>query len=211
VSNITTLFWDIGGVLLTDGWDREERRAACEKFGLEPMEFEQRHQVITDPFEKGEVGLDEYLDQTVFHRARQFTRHEFRDFMFAQSRPYLKNLTVARQVARSGLFLMAALNNESLDLNLHRIKRFELRSCFSAFFTSCFLGIMKPEEKIYRLTLQVTQRLPGECLFIDDRPHNLQYPQKLGMQTIHYRDPAQLQRELGEYGIAVPESAGRGA
>ncbi len=211
MGSITTLFWDIGGVLLTDGWDTEERRAACQKFGLEPVEFEERHRVIIDPFEKGELPLDQYLDETVFYRSRQFTRREFKEFMFAQSKPNQKNLMIARQLARSGRYLMAALNNESLDLNIHRIERFELRSCLSVFFTSCFLGTMKPEEKIYRLALQVTQRPPEECLFIDDRPVNLQYPQQIGMQTIHYQDPAQLRRELGRHGIAVTESAGKGA
>ncbi len=211
MAGITTLFWDIGGVLLTDGWDREERRAACEKFGLEPVDFEQRHQSITDSFEKGEVGLDQYLDLTVFYRSRQFARKDFKDFMFSESRSFQKNLVVAGQLARSGRFLMATLNNESLELNVHRIERFRLRNCFSAFFTSCFLGTMKPEEKIYQLALQITQRPPGECLFIDDRSLNLQYPQKLGMQTIHYENPAQLRHDLGQHGIAISESAGKGA
>ena len=110
---------------------------------------------------------------------------------------------IVQRLARSGKYLMATLNNESLELNLHRIEKFQLRDYFAAFFSSCFLGVKKPERAIYRLASQITQRNPDECLFIDDRVLNLECAQSLGMRTIHFRNAAKLTQELQTHGVKV--------
>ena len=200
---ITALFWDVGGVLLTNGWDRAARRRATEQFRLDWEEFEDRHELMAPDFEGGRLTLDEYLQRTVFYRARPFSREEFKASMVAQSQPLPEVLALAARVANSGKYLMATLNNESLELNLYRIEQFRLRDYFNAFFSSCFLGVKKPERAIYRLASQITQRSLEECLFIDDRALNLECAQHLGMRTVHYQDPAQLRRELQKHGIDV--------
>ena len=203
MAELTALFWDVGGVLLTNGWDRAARRRATEQFKLDWEEFEDRHELMVPDFEGGRLTLDEYLQRTVFYRARSFGREEFKASMFAQSQPLPEVLALAARLANSGKYLMATLNNESLELNLYRIQQFRLRDYFNAFFSSCFLGVKKPERAIYRLASQITQRSLEECLFIDDRALNLECAQHLGMRTVHYQDPTQLRRELQEHGIDV--------
>jgi len=196
VAEVKGLFWDVGGILLTNGWDRATRRRAVETFNLDLEEFEDRHEQVDAAFELGQLGLDGYLDRTVFYRSRPFTKQALKEFMFAQSAPYPEALAIVERLAGSGRYLLATLNNESLELNLHRIDRFGLRRYFSMFLSSCFLGAKKPDHTIFRLALQLTQLAPEEALFIDDRALNLECARSYGMHTIHYQHVAQLQEEL---------------
>ena len=198
---ITTIFFDIGGVLLTDGWGHDSRRAAAERFGLDWDEYSDRHEKVAHAIETNRVTLDQYLTRVVFYRPRAFTREEFRAYIFAQSQPKPDAIEIARQLAASDKHFMATINNEILELNVYRIEQFGLRQYFPVFFSSCFLGIRKPDEAIYRTALQVTQREPAECIFIDDREVNLECPRELGLATILFRDAAQLRRELKENGV----------
>ena len=200
---ITTIFFDIGGVLLTDGWGHDSRRVAAEQFGLDWDEYGERHEKVAHAIETNRVTLDQYLNRVVFYRSRAFTREEFRDFIFAQSQPKPDAIEIARQLAASRKYFMATINNEILELNLYRIEQFGLRRCFSVFFSSCFLGIRKPDEAIYRTALQATQRRPEECIFIDDREVNLECPRELGLATILFHEAEQLRRELMENGVAL--------
>jgi putative hydrolase of the HAD superfamily len=208
MTEITALFWDIGGVLLTNGWDHAERRRAAEHFGLDLEDFESRHTQVVAAFETREMTLQEYLWETVFYEPRAFTPAEFRKLMFAQSQPCRKALRIAEDLRRTRRYLMASVNNESLDLNLYRIRQFELRNCLCVFFSSCFVGARKPGKEIYNHALELTQRAPAECIMIDDRPENLEAPRALGMRTIQYRTPAQLRAELAGQGVACEVAAG---
>jgi len=201
MAEITALFWDVGGVLLTNGWDKRSRRKLAEKFNLDWEDFEGRHELISTALETGQLGLDHYLDRTIFCRHREFTKQALKDFIFAQSEPYPESLAVVERLARMKRFFLATLNNESLELNLYRIRHFGLRNYFSAFFSSCFLGVKKPDETIYRLALQISQRAPEECLFIDDRGLNVECARREGMLTIQFQNPIQLEAELRKLGI----------
>ena len=200
---ITTIFFDIGGVLLTDGWGHDSRRAAAEKFGLDWDEYTDRHEKVAHDLEISRMTLDRYLDRAIFYRPRPFTREEFREFIFAQSEPKPEVFKVVGELRQTDRYLMATLNNEILELNLYRIERFDLRRYFPAFFSSCFLGLRKPDEAIYRMVLQVTQRTPQECIFIDDREVNLECPRELGINTILFKDAVQLRTELVGEGVPV--------
>lgn len=200
---ITTLFWDIGGVILTNGWDRESRKQATEAFHLDWGEFEDRHDLSFPAFDSGQITLNEYLDRTLFYRARPFTREEFTAFMFAQSKEYPETRTILDKVASSGKYFVGSINNEPLELNQYRIEAFHLRRDFCVFFSSCYVHSRKPEEAIFRVALEVSQRPPEECLFIDDRTLNLDSPRRLGMNTIHHQGAEQLRSELGKYGVEV--------
>ena len=200
---ITTLFWDIGGVVLTNGWDRESRRAAAQAFQLDSEDFQDRHDLSFPAFDSGQITLDQYLDRTLFYRSRTFTREEFTAFMFAQSREYPETRAVLSAAARTGKYFIASINNEPLELNNYRIEAFNLRKDFTAFFSSCYLHSRKPEEAIFRIALEVTQRPAEECVFIDDRPLNLENPRRLGMNVVHHRNAPQLVADLKSLGIAV--------
>jgi putative hydrolase of the HAD superfamily len=204
VADITTMFWDMGGVILTNAWDGPARKRAAEKFQLDWDDFEGRHELMLDAFEKGQATLEEYLNRVVFYRSRHFTREEFKAFMCEQSQPFPESLAVLESVAAAGQYLLVALNNESLELNDYRIERFRLSDYFDVFLSSCFLGVRKPHRQIFQLALSITYRDPDECVFIDDRPLNLECAKELGMQTIQYQNPAQLQDELRRIGVSLP-------
>src|ERR1700722_8089644 len=198
---IRAIFWDVGGVLLSNAWDHTERAAALEHFHLDEKEFHSRHEMVVSSFERGKITLEEYLDRTVFYRDRPFTRDEFRDYMYSLSTPMPEVLAFARSLADSGKYFMGTLNNESLELNLHRIEKFGLREIFRLFVSSCFVGLRKPESGIYRLAIEITQMNPGQCCFIDDRALNLECAAKMGMRTIQMQGLEQLRSELGKLGV----------
>jgi putative hydrolase of the HAD superfamily len=203
LAKITTLFWDIGGVILTNGWDRGSRKEAASAFHLDWEEFQDRHDLSFPAFDTGQITLNEYLDRTLFYRQRSFTREEFTAFMFAQSQECPDTRAILDRVSSSGKYFVGAINNEPLELNQYRIEAFDLRRNFLVFFSSCYVRSRKPEETIFRVALEVTQRPPEQCLFIDDRPLNLESPRRLGMNAIHHQNAEQLRSELGNYGVVV--------
>ena len=198
---IRALFWDIGGVLLTNAWDRVEREQAVTRFQLDAVDFQDRHEMLVSSFERGKISLDEYLDRTVFYRDRPFTLDEFKAYMFSRSQPNPEALAFARRLAASKRFLMASINNESAELNRFRIDTFALREIFDVFISSCFVGLRKPEQGIYRLALDITQRAPDECCFIDDRSLNLEAAKALGMYVIQMTGVEALRKQLSGLGV----------
>ena len=198
---IHAIFWDVGGVLLTNAWDRTQRAAALEHFHLDNEEFHDRHELLVSPFERGKITLDEYLDRTVFYRPRPFTREEFRQFMFSLSQPFPDVLQFAQVLRDSRKYFMGTINNESRELNLHRIQEFDLKKIFQVFVSSCYVGLRKPERDIYRLALEITQITPEECCFIDDRSLNLECAAQLGMHTVEMKTLDKLREKLAGIGV----------
>ena len=201
MTKITAIFWDVGGVLLTNAWDHNERREAIAKFGLDANDFEQRHEAAVSDFERGKLDLEGYLDRTVFYQYRPFTREAFQQFMFSRSQPKREVLAVARGLAAGGRFFMSTINNESTELNMFRIHEYRLGEIFQLFVSSCYVGLRKPELNIYQLALNLTARPADECCFIDDRPENLEPAQQLGMHCIRMQTVSQLREELHRLGV----------
>ncbi len=201
MAEIRALFWDIGGVLLTNAWDHEERDQAIARFQLEKAELEARHKELFVPFEEGKFSLDEYLERAVFYKPRTFTAEEFKEFMRSLSKPNHEALEIARGL--SAKYPMATINNESREFNEYRIRTFGLRNCFHLFVSSCYVGVRKPGERIYRLALDLTQRSAEECCFIDDRPVNIEGAGKVGMQTVLMQNADQLRNDLKTLGVAL--------
>ena len=202
MATITAIFWDVGGVLLSNAWDREQRQRTLNQFELDEVEFESRHEMLVSSLERGKISLQEYLERTIFYRPRSFTPDAFKAYMFALSQPDTETLQLATELSKSCKYLMSTINNESKELNLYRIQTFGLREIFSLFVSSCFVGLRKPEEGIYRLALEITQRTPEQCCFIDDRPLNLDSASRLGMHVIQMESAQQLRQELQKLGVA---------
>lgn len=197
---ITHVFFDVGGVLGTNSWDRYNRAEAIRLFGLD-NEYKDRHDEVIGDFESGRMTLEEYLHTTVFYKERSFTRAEFVAHIKAQSKPHADTLALARRLAdRSAVHLMT-LNNESEELNRFRIARFGLHHIFTAFLSSCWLGAVKPSRLIYERALGIAQAPAAQVVFIDDRMQNLDQAQALGMQTIHYTEATALETELQKFGL----------
>jgi len=208
MSAINQVLFDIGGVLGSNGWDREQRAVAVEKFALDSEDFQYRHEETVGAFESGQISLDEYLDVTVFWQPRAFSRDDFKRFMFSLSTPWADSLDVVRRLrqrtrGRPTRVRMATLNNESRELNEYRIRYFGLCELFDVFFSSCWLGVRKPTRQIYERVLGMTQADPASSVFVDDREQNLAPARALGMQTIRFTSADQLSRSLVGLGFDV--------
>jgi putative hydrolase of the HAD superfamily len=202
MAEISTVLFDVGGVLLTNGWDRTERAAVLEQFALDGVAFEQRHELANDAWEKGLMTADQYLLQTVFYEPRPFTPGAFLEAMMERSRLLPHGaMRILQELAASEEVELAMLNNEARELNDYRIERFALGLYFDVFLSSCYLGLRKPDAKIFEVALDVLQRDPEEVAFIDDREQNCAAAAALGIHAIRYHDEAQCVQALERLGL----------
>jgi putative hydrolase of the HAD superfamily len=200
---ITHIFFDVGGVLGTGGWDAEQRARAADRFGLDPADFDRRHAEVDEMWEDGRMTLDQYLDCTVFTEPRRFDRQQFISFMLSQSEPFPETISIARSLAQADHYRLMTLNNESAELNRYRLRHFGLTGIFDAFFSSCWLGALKPSVRIFELALSLSQADPVRSVFIDDRQENTASARALGFHTIRFEGARQLESELYALGIGT--------
>jgi putative hydrolase of the HAD superfamily len=204
---ITTLFLDIGGVLLTNGWDRAIRMRASEKFGLDYQEMDERHHLTFDTYEEGKLSLDEYLKRVVFYQKRSFSRDEFKAFMYAQSQPFEEMIDLVRKLKKLYGLQIAAVSNEGRELTVYRVQQFELGTFIDFFISSCFVHYRKPDADIYRIALDLAQVGPEQVVYIDDRALFVEVAQGLGLQGIVHKDSASTQRTLEGMGLALKQES----
>jgi putative hydrolase of the HAD superfamily len=196
------ILFDVGGVLLTNGWDQCERAAAAEHFQLDLSALESRHLACYKKWDRDEISADEYLDATVFYQPRNFSRSEFLAFMHAQSKPLpVGALGILAQLAASNKCLLGALNNEARETNEYRFSHFGLRAFFKVALSSCYLGLRKPEPAYFRRALDILDRPAERILFIDDREENVAAAITAGMKAIRFEGAESLWLELVRLGV----------
>jgi putative hydrolase of the HAD superfamily len=184
MTKATTLFLDIGGVLLSDGWGLDFRTLAASAFAIDPGEMERLHHQAFDTYELGKLSLDDYLGRVVFHRPRPFTPAQFKRFMFAQSKPCPEMLELVRRLkAQHGLKLIV-VSNEGRELNAHRIRKFKLAGLVDCFVSSCFVHLRKPDPDIFRLALDLAQTPVRQIVYIENTPMFVQVAEGLGIRSI---------------------------
>jgi putative hydrolase of the HAD superfamily len=181
---ITTLFLDIGGVLLTNGWDHNIRARAAEKFSLDYAEMNERHHLTFDTYEEGKLSLDEYLNRVVFYQKRSFSREEFKAYMYAQSQPFPEMLELMLGIKNQYGLEVAAVSNEGRELTTYRVQKFKLGTIIDFFVSSCFVHFRKPDADMYRITLDIAQVRPEQVVYIDDRAMFVEVAQGLGINGI---------------------------
>ncbi len=191
------ILFDIGGVLLTNGWDHCERAAVLDHFHLDHAEFEKRHATANDPWERDLISAKAYLDETVFYEPRSFSYDDFLEAIFAQS-VELSNggLGILHELAASGRYMLGCLNNEAREPNEHRFQKFDLRRYFDVALSSCFIGLRKPKREMYRRALDIIGKPAERILFIDDRPENAAAGAAVGMKSIWFKGADTLRRDL---------------
>jgi putative hydrolase of the HAD superfamily len=206
-ARVTTLFLDVGDVLLTDGWGHLARRRAAKYFKLAWAEMEERHALVFETHEEGRMTFQEYLDWVVFYRKRPFTRSQFRDFIFAQSKPYPGMIElIARLKVRYGLKIVV-VSNESREMNAYRIRAFKLDRLADAFITSCFVHMRKPDVNIFRLALDVAQTPPARIVYIDNTPMFVQIAEGLGIRSILHVDLKSTCAKLASFGLQTQQES----
>ena len=198
---IRSLFLDVGGVLLSDGWDHHSRRHAAATFKLDCAELEKRHHMMFETYEAGKLTLDEYLSLVIFHQERLFTRAQFRRFMFAQSKPHTEMIALfARLKVRLGLKVVA-VSNEARELNAYRIRKFRLAALVDAFVTSCFVHVRKPDSDIFRLALDIAQVPASQVLYVENTPMFVEIAAGLGIRGILHADYKTTRAKLAAFGL----------
>jgi putative hydrolase of the HAD superfamily len=203
---ITCAFLDIGGVLLTDGWDHLARKRAAKNFKLEWAEMEDRHRLTFEIYEEGKITLQEYLSLVVFHKKRPFTCNQFQRFMFAQSKPFPEMIALVAQLKLQLGMKIAIVSNEGRELNAYRIRKFNLDRFVDCFISSCFVHIRKPDVNIFRLALDIAQVPASRAVYIDNTPMFVQVAEGLGIQSILHTDCKSTRAGLSALGLNVAEN-----
>jgi putative hydrolase of the HAD superfamily len=199
----TTIFTDIGGVLLTNGWDRTGRQRAIKYFKLDPVETEERHHLTFDTYESGKISLTEYLKRLVFYTKRNFTEEEFRKFMFNESKPFPEMLDLIRGIKAKYGIKVAVVSNEGRELNNYRISKFKLNEFVDFFISSCFVHFRKPDADIFKVALDIAQVSPEKVIYLEDRPMFVQVADTLGIQGIIHKDFNTTKKQLADLGWVI--------
>ncbi|MDQ6771116.1 MAG: HAD-IA family hydrolase [Gemmatimonadota bacterium] len=199
MTEIRHIFFDIGGVLGSNGWDREQRQRAIERFDLDADDFQWRHEEVVGEWEEGRITLDEYLDIAIFYTERPFSRLDVINFMYSQSVPDEATIRIARALSADSRYTLMTLNNESEELNIYRIEAFRISQVFEAFLSSCWLGVRKPIRRFYQRALGIAHADPASSLFIDDRQQNLTPAKALGMNVVLFKSATQLRSDLERF------------
>lgn len=186
IAPITTLFLDIGGVLLTNGWGRSSRKLAAEHFGLDLVELNERHHLTFDTYEIGKISLDEYLERIVFYEKRDFSSEDFKSFMYKQTTPYNDSIEFFKQIKQQHRLKVIAVNNEGRELNDYRIRQFRLNELFDAYASSCYVKFRKPDLDIFRVACDIARVLPHQAAMVDDREMFTQVASTIGINCLHF-------------------------
>jgi putative hydrolase of the HAD superfamily len=202
-TSTTALFLDIGGVLLTNGWDHNMRQRAAQLFDLDYAEMNERHHLTFDTYEEGKLTLDTYLDRVVFYTERSFSCQDFKDFMFGQSQPYPGMIQLIRDLKAQYGLKVAAVSNEGRELTVYRIEQFGLGEFIDFFISSCFVHYRKPDEDIYRIALDIAQVSPDEVVYIEDRAMFVQVARGLGLRGIQHTSFEATRDALAAFGLVL--------
>jgi len=200
---ITTLFTDIGGVLLTNGWDRHARGEASVLFNLDSVDLEERHHLTFDTYEVGKLTLDEYLERIVFFEERNFTYDDFKEFMFKKSLPYPEMIELICDLKKKYNLKVAVISNEGRELNQYRINTFKLNEFVDFFVSSSFVHFRKPDADIFKVAIDISQSDVETSLYIDDRMLFVQVAEGLGLKGIHHSSYEDTKAQLAAYGLEV--------
>jgi len=201
----TALFLDVGGVLLTNGWDRSMRSRAAETFNLDKDDMDERHHLTFDTYELGKLSLDEYLDRMVFYKERRFSREEFKEFMFAQSKPFPQMLDLVRGLRKTHGLKVAVVSNEGRELTTYRIQKFGLAEIVDFFIASSFVHFRKPDADIYRIALDIAQVPIDQVVYIEDRLMFVEVAQGLGIRAVHHISFESTRASLASLGLVLAD------
>jgi putative hydrolase of the HAD superfamily len=202
---ITHLFTDLGGVLLTNGWDHSLRHTTADRFGIDSAEMDERHHLTYDTYESGKMGLAAYLDRVIFYEPRSFTRDDVIDFILGEARAFPEMIDLVRRLkARHGI-KVAVLSNEGRELTADRIRRFRLDEFVDFFIVSCYVHFRKPDEDIFRVALDVAQADPSRVVYLEDRPMFVEVAASLGMHAVWHQGYESTRERLAALGLNLEE------
>jgi putative hydrolase of the HAD superfamily len=201
-ARVKALFTDVGGVILTNGWDGGARKRAAEQFRLDLAEMDQRHHLTFDTYEIGKLSLDVYLDRIVFYEPRSFSKDDFKAFVYAQSQPYPEMIELIRNTKTRNAIKLAVVSNEGRELTEYRIRKFGLVDFVDFFVSSCFVHFRKPDTDIFRMAIDLAQTPPAQTVYLDDRPLFVEVAQSMGLRAIHHTSFEDTRQAFAKLGLS---------
>ncbi len=200
---VTTLFLDIGGVLLSNGWGHESRRSAAKIFNLDFDDMEERHHLTFVTYEEGKLTMSEYLNRVVFYRKRDFTPDQFRDFIFEQTTPFMEMIDFIVRLKEKYQLKIAVVNNEARELNVYRIQKFNLNRFVDFYISSCFVHFRKPDADIFHMALDIAQIAAANVVYIENTQMFVDVARDLGIRSIHHKDYLSTSTGLASFGLKI--------
>ena len=202
---ITTLFLDVGDVLLTNGFEHQARALAAKTFDLDLDEMNLRHELVFSTYELGKIGMEQYLNLVVFYKKRNFTRSQFRQFIFAQSQPFPEMIELVSKLKAKYRLKIAVVSNESREVNAFRIRKFKLERFVDFFISSCFVHLSKPDVDIFRLALDISQTPAKQVVYIENTPLFIEVAEDLGIHGILNTDYNSTLAKLAAFGLILDQ------
>jgi|ERR1035437_107467 putative hydrolase of the HAD superfamily len=200
---INTLFLDIGGVLLTNGWDHKARILAAKEFSLDLDEMNERHHLTFDTYESGKLSLEEYLNRVVFYENRSFTTERFKEFIFEQSKPFPEMIKLIQELKLKYGLKIAVVSNEGRELNTYRINKFRLHDFVDFFISSCYIHYRKPDVDIFKIAVDIAHVTADQVVYIDDRSLFVQVAEGLGISGIHHTNYETTCNKFNDFGLKL--------
>jgi putative hydrolase of the HAD superfamily len=204
----TTLFLDIGGVLLTNGWDSAARRKAAEKFDIDFEDMNERHHLTFDTYEEGKLTLSDYLERVIFCHQRPFSKETFIEYMYAQTKPFPETIALFHELKERYRLKVITVSNEGRELTEYRIHNFGLKSLVDGFVSSCFVHYRKPDVDIFCIALDIAQTQPEHVIYIDDRELFIEVANSLDIHGMLHTGYQATRDALADLGLESNQGLG---
>jgi putative hydrolase of the HAD superfamily len=202
VSPIRAVISDFGGVLTNPLW--EAFAGWNQRVGADPgvlgmalqRAAEERGEHPLYALEKGELTEDEFTAAVQAQLPAEIDLRGFRDVYFSHLHPNEPMIELMRDLRGRGLRMALLTNNVREWEPLWRAK-LPVDDIFEVVVDSAFVGMRKPERRIYELTLERLGDVRAEeCVFVDDVDVNCAMATELGMTAVHYVSPDQAIAEV---------------
>ena len=205
LTRVKAILLDIGGVLLTDGWNRHARRRVAKRFGLDLADLEDRHHMNVDTYEIGKLSLKNYLNRVVFYQQRSFTRQQFWSAMLEESKAFPEMIALVRDLKLRHGLKIGVVSNEARELNAYRIRKFRLDTFVDFFISSSFVHLRKPDTEIFQMALDIAQVPARQIVYIENTLLFVQLAEALGIPCILHVNYESTRATLAKRGWQTSE------
>jgi putative hydrolase of the HAD superfamily len=202
-SDIRLIISDFGGVICTfdyrifcDRLARRTGRTTDQVFAAAFGDHLQRE------FETGSVSGPEY-HQAVMSRLRADVPYE--EFFPMYGDIFAEIPATCDLLRRLRTRYLLYLLSDTNEIHFGYVReRLGLLRIFQEFIVSYQVGAMKPDPRIYQEALRRSDLPARSCVFVDDRPGNIEGATRVGMHAVLFQSPEQCAAELTRLGVAVP-------
>ena len=188
---IKNIIFDLGGVIMTI--DQNEALRRFKELGVADIERRLDPYTQTGIFgdvEEGKITAEEFCAELsrIVGRTLSFDECKYGWLGYRKEVPQ-RNLDMLRRLRSEGYRLILLSNTNPFMMSWALTKDFDggtgsLEDYFDALYLSFRLGVMKPNPKFFQAVIDNEHVLPGESLFVDDGPRNVEAARKLGFNTM---------------------------